>query len=193
MNARILSGLILTGALCAACAQPARRPERAVDDALDAGAGGESSSSWEGGKLYARDGSVVGAAPAPQDAAGVAPRELAPSEGGRMYILERYQKVIDERDALELETRSLQAELDGARASLAGTDRESAALQAQIAQLTAENKRLLDENVELAARLTTAQIRRLQVEKILLESRVEELRAAQAASQSTAKAEAAKN
>ena len=110
-----------------------------------------------------------------------------------MYILELYQKAIDERDALELETRSLQSELDGARASLANTDRESAALQAQIAQLSAENKRLLDENVELAARLTTAQIRRLQVEKILLESRLEELRAAQAASQATAKAESAKD
>ena len=48
---------------------------------------------------------------------------------------------------------------------------------------SAENRRLLDENLDLAARLTTAQIRRLQVEKILLESRIEEQRAAAALAQ----------
>ncbi len=127
-------------------------------------------------QLYARDGSVVQTAQnAPQEA-GVADRDLAPSEGGRMYILELYQKAIDDRDALELEVRSVQSELERARQSVTRAQAEQQTAAERVAALEAENQRLLAENVELASRLTTAQIRRLQAEKLLLENRLAELR-----------------
>lgn len=129
-------------------------------------------------QLYARDGSVVQTAQnAPQEA-GVADRDLAPSEGGRMYILELYQKAIDDRDALELEVRSVQSELERARQSVTRAQAEQQTAAERVAALEAENQRLLAENVELASRLTTAQIRRLQAEKLLLENRLAELRSA---------------
>lgn len=137
---------------------------------------------WQGSnQLYARDGSVIGAdtsstqgtSAAPEG--GVADRQLGPSEGGRMYILELYQKAIDERDALELEVRSVQSELERARTAATKAEGEQSGNAGRIAALEEENRRLLAENVELAARLTTAQIRRLQAEKLLLEARIAEL------------------
>lgn len=132
---------------------------------------------WQGEtQLYARDGSPVNAQPASAQAPGAADRELAPSEGGRMYILELYQKAIDDRDALELEVRSAQAELERARAAASQAQAAEAAGAERLAALQAENQRLLQENIDLAARLATAQIRRLQAEKLLLETRLAELR-----------------
>ena len=138
-----------------------------------------SASTWQGSnQLYARDGSVIGADASGAPAAtqgGVADRQLGPSEGGRMYILELYQKAIDDRDALELEVRSVQAELERARAAAAKAESEQSGSAGRISALEEENRRLLAENVELAARLATAQIRRLQAEKLLLEARIAEL------------------
>lgn len=170
------------------CAAPERRAAPPSDPSLAPEPAG-----WQGGQLYARDGSAIGAAQAGDASSGTsaAPREIAPSEGGRMYILELYQKAIDDRDALELEVRSLQVELDRVRAAAAKSEVELAAATDKTSALQAENQRLLAENVELAARLTTAQIRRLQVEKLLLESRILELRGADAKS-ATAQAEGAK-
>ena len=134
-------------------------------------------------RLYARDGSVIGTDAAAESIGTdvptqnpVADRQLGPSEGGRMYILELYQKAIDERDALELEVRSVQSELERARTAASRAETESSGGAQRIAALEEENRRLLAENVELAARLTTAQIRRLQAEKLLLEARIGELR-----------------
>ena len=175
MSARNIAGFVLFGALCSACAQLQRTSAAVQGDAGGAHAD-EANAQWGGSKLYARDGSVVGDG-AQQDS-GTAPRELAPSEGGRMYILELYQKAIDQRDALESELGDMRAELDLAREAFGKSDNDLLAAEAKIAQITGENRRLLDENVELAARLTTAQIRRLQVEKLLLETRLDELKAA---------------
>ncbi|MBM3991039.1 MAG: hypothetical protein FJ298_08525 [Planctomycetes bacterium] len=149
----------------------------------DASASSEALASTPPGQsqLYARDGSVIGAdAGSPEGAPratqpGVADRQLGPSEGGRMYILELYQKAIDERDALELEVRSVQAELERARAAAAKAENEQSGSAGRIGALEEENRRLLAENIELSARLTTAQIRRLQAEKLLLEARIAEL------------------
>jgi hypothetical protein len=133
-------------------------------------------------QLYARDGSVVNSGRNVAQEAGVADRDLAPSEGGRMYILELYQKAIDDRDALELEVRSAQSELERARTAVTRAQAEQQTAAERVAALEAENQRLLAENVELAARLTTAQIRRLQAEKLLLENRLAELRSTPPAS-----------
>jgi hypothetical protein len=183
MRARPLSASLLLSALALSCAGapandvPRRETSRAATGRPDSA---RPDSGWGGSRLYARDGTVVAdegapAAPPPEiGPAAASPRELAPSEGGRMYILELYQRAIDERDALEGELRALQGELARAREMLLGTDRSASDLQGEVDRLTVENRRLAEENLDLAARLTTAQIRRLQVEKVLLEARIAE-------------------
>lgn len=135
---------------------------------------------WSGSRLYARDGSVVGPGDSsPQDARTAAPRELESADGGRMYILELYQKAIDERDALHGELAALRTELRTVQEALVASEADLDKADAELEALRIESQRRLDENVELAARLTTAQIRRLQVERILLQLRIDELRLAQ--------------
>ena len=128
--------------------------------------------------LYARDGTPVSAAGsvAQEPVGPLSTRDLAGSQGGRMYILELYQNVIEERDGLALEVSALQAELEATRAALIEADGEIGELQATVASMQAEQQSMLEENLELAARLTTAQIRRLQAEKLLLEVRLEQER-----------------
>ena len=130
----------------------------------------------EPARLYARDGSVVAASPRGE----VTPSEelvhdLQPSSGGRMYILELYQQVLDERDALQLELRRVGAENERARAQTAEVEAALAALEASFAALDAEKRALLEENLDLAGRLTTAQIRRLEAERLLLEARIRDV------------------
>ncbi|MBM3986370.1 MAG: hypothetical protein FJ294_00240 [Planctomycetes bacterium] len=180
MNIRsALMSLALLASACASSGTKPVPPSGTPDGSASADAG---TSTWQGqNRLYARDGSVIGAdagsSPETPTATqhGVADRQLGPSEGGRMYILELYQKAIDERDALEIEVRSVQSELERARAAAAKAENEQMGNAGRISALEEENRRLLAENVELAARLTTAQIRRLQAEKLLLEARIAEL------------------
>jgi len=178
MPVRIDWSVLASVALLGACAQvPIADQRSARQTPQDAQA-----QAWNGSRLYARDGSVISQAPlASQDARTAAPRELESSDGGRMYILELYQKAIDERDALHGELESLRTQMRSVQEALIASESDLDAADVQLEQARAENKRLLAENVELAARLTTAQIRRLQVEKILLETRIEELGALQAA------------
>ena len=128
--------------------------------------------------LYARDGRPVEAGD-PGDGDGeqqpLSARELAGNQGGRMYILELYQNVIEERDQLSLEVEALAGEIERARAALAAADQRIAELEAALGAANAENQRQRAENVDLAGRLATAQIRRLQAEKILLELRLAEI------------------
>jgi hypothetical protein len=156
--------------LCAAFALSACTTLGTPADPAAAHAG---SSAWESSTLYARDGTPLNTnANAQTPAAEPAARELQPSETGRMYILELYQKAIDERDGLRRELATLGADLEQARSQLTQGQQQQSDLAARVAQLEAANQQRVEENVDLAARLVTAQIRRLQVEKILLEQRL---------------------
>jgi hypothetical protein len=132
--------------------------------------------------LYARDGTPVDAGGGRSQEPGALPptRELAGDPGGRMYILELYQNVIEDRDRLALEVDALGAELERARAALTAADQRIAELERALAAAAGESERQKAENVDLAGRLATAQIRRLQAEKILLELRLSEIEAARA-------------
>jgi len=187
LRTRSLRCAAFAAALFASCAQfpiegaaPAQAEPRPLQE----------TSPWGGSKLYARDGSVVGDAPMTgQETRTAAPREIESADGGRMYILELYQKAIDERDALQGELGALRSELRTVQEALIASERDLDDADVQVESLRKENQRLLDENVDLAARLATAQIRRLQVEKILLEMRIDELKALQAAAANVASAE----
>lgn len=134
----------------------------------------------EAGKplLYARDGSVVANdQPGSITTTGEPTRDVASSAGSRMYLLDLYQKAMDEKDALALEVKGLNAALTQEQSALEAMTKERDSLAAQLQGLQGENQRVSLENADLAARLTTAQIRRLEAEKLLLEAQIEWQRA----------------
>jgi hypothetical protein len=154
--------LIALSLALAACASP-----EAADDESSV-----TQRTWSGSVLYARDGSVVSPTPGGERGAALPAHEVRPSEGGRMYILELYQKAIEERDALAAEVGALGAELEKTRKALADSGEALARAEGKALELQTREQALLEENMELAARLTTAQIRRLQAEKLLLETKI---------------------
>ena len=124
--------------------------------------------------LYGRDGSPVAA----QRGGTVDPtrkstHDLDSSDGSRMYILELYQQAIDEKESLEVEVEALSSALEKANDAI-----EQGALRIEELQKLSETLRsdvatLQADGEDLANRLTTAQIRRLEAEKLLLEAKLE--------------------
>lgn len=135
--------------------------------------------------LYARDGSVVDASAAESEEPGTAARREVGGETGRMYLLELYQQVIDERDSLSREVYALRADLEAQSGALGQSQARVIELEGTLRQQGEQSQRLGVENQDLAARLTTAQIRRLQAERLLLEHKlaVQKERESQAAAQ----------
>ena len=124
--------------------------------------------------LYGRDGSPV----AVQRGGTVDPErrsthELDSADGSRMYILELYQQAIDEKESLQIEVDALSAALDRANDALEQDALRISELQKISEELRAQVATLETEGDDLAARLTTAQIRRLEAEKMLLEAKLE--------------------
>lgn len=134
--------------------------------------------------LYAWDGGVVDGAPqgrvAEQEGT---PRGLETPPEGRMHIIELYQQALDERDALASEVEILRRSLEETSAALEQKTKEALDLRAQVASLESVRTGLMSDNQDIAARLVQAQIRRLEAEKLLLETRidVERTRAEEAA------------
>jgi hypothetical protein len=170
---------ILAAASAAACTLPAgTAPVEEYGPEMQAGPPLADIVRDEPSTLYARDGSIVqqdGSGPIVSPVSGDAPlHDIQRTGEGRMYILELYQNVIEERDNLTLEVSALNSELNRTRTALVEADARITALEANVTSLTVERESLEAENMALAGRLTTAQIRRLQAEKILLEIRLEE-------------------
>lgn len=93
---------------------------------------------------------------------------------GRLQILDLYQRVLDERNLLSDEVEQLRAELQTRDAAIAQADQGSTGLMSEIAALKSERNQLQAEVQDLLGRLTTAQIRRLEAEKLVLESRIQD-------------------
>jgi chromosome segregation ATPase len=125
------------------------------------------------GTLYARDGSIVNAANQPTRPDQEPRRELGAQEGSRVYLLELYQKAMDEKNALALEVESLRATLDDERKSATATTTEEDQLKTNLAQVTQERDALKAQALDLAARVTSAQIARLEAEKALLQLQID--------------------
>lgn len=126
-------------------------------------------------KSYARDGSVVPAETAGSIHVESGPtRDIGAHEGSRVYLLELYQKTVEEKDALGLEVQALHAELE--RDKRAGHEGAKSLdeLASQLAAAVKDREALAAENLDLAARLTAAQILRLEAEKALLELQIDQ-------------------
>lgn len=128
--------------------------------------------------LYAWDGGVVDGAPQgrviQQDGT---PRGVETPPAGRMHIIELYQQVLDERDALAQEVDNLRRSLEETSLALEARTKAADELAARVAALDEAHRALMSENQSIAARLVQAQIRRLEAEKLLLETRIETERA----------------
>jgi len=133
--------------------------------------------------LYAWDGGVVDAPAQGVQPAQGEPRGLEQPAPGRTHIIELYQQVLDERDALTEEVELLRKSLEQTTLALEEETRKSNELDARVAALEVSHRELMEDNQAIAARLVQAQIRRLEAEKMLLETRidVEKQREAEAA------------
>lgn len=126
------------------------------------------------GTLYARDGSVVSDGSKGTGRVESEPmREIGEGEGSRASMLELYTKAVESRNALTVDVENLKAALEEERRAATTAAEERAALRTEIAQLTAERDALKGETLDLAARLTTAQIARLEAQKSLLEAQID--------------------
>ncbi len=128
--------------------------------------------------LYSWDGGVVDGAPqgrvTPQSGP---PRGLETPPAGRTHIIELYQQVLDERDALAQEVEELRANLAETSLALDAKTKAADELSGRVAALDEAHRALMSDNQSIAARLVQAQIRRLEAEKLLLETRIESERA----------------
>ena len=132
--------------------------------------------------LYARDGRPVAVDGTPRAAPvadGAPLHGLEPRGESRMQLLDLYQRVVGEKEGLAAEVRALEDALEKERAERTEIERERGDLRARIATLEQALEGAQAERDELVARLTTAQIRRLEAEKLLLENEIAARRAAE--------------
>ncbi|MEO2094136.1 MAG: hypothetical protein ABGY71_08735, partial [bacterium] len=125
-------------------------------------------------RLYARDGTPV----SPQEVgtievASQSGRAFDTEEGSRWTLLEKYQEAVAARDNYEIEVEALGMALDQAALAATSARQAKAELLRQVSDLQQRVVALEGENIELAGRLTTAQVRRLQSEKLLLEAKLD--------------------
>lgn len=118
--------------------------------------------------LYARDGSVMtpGAGAA---GAAVPRRDVQGSEGSRAKILELYQRVVEERDRLQIALAERDVEAETLHKQLSVESSRAKDFETRLKTAEQSSNDLSTQNLELAGRLTTAQIRRLEAEKKWLE------------------------
>ena len=175
---------VTTLTLCASCALPAvKSPHTARDSAQPttslSATPEPSPNNWTAkpvpeARLIARDGTIV--SPQQPGTVAVTPRpgkDSTREEGSRWTLLEQYQSAISAKEELEFEVTALGAALDQSEAEAARLSQVVQELQTQLASQAQTIASLKDESLELAARLTTAQVRRLQSEKLLLEGKLE--------------------
>jgi hypothetical protein len=123
--------------------------------------------------LYARDGTPVHAASPLQ---GEPRREALGHDSSRMYLLELYQKTVEEKDSYAHEIQGLQAMVARAAEVQTALEKERDEARTKSTSLSKDLEQARADNADLAARLVTAQIRRLEAEKLLLEARIEALK-----------------
>jgi hypothetical protein len=164
--------------------QPAPR-SGPIDQAMAAATGRQpvpGSAGLESRNVYDADGGPARAlTPGNVGRLGGAERELELGGSGRMYLLEMYQQALDEREALEIEVGALTSRIEQLLSRLADSDAALTSEREARATLERDVAALRSENQDLAGRLVTAQIRRLEAEKMLLEARIEQERATQPA------------
>ena len=128
-----------------------------------------------GSTLYGRDGSPVGTAQ--NGAVTVTDQPLAhglePTGGSRLVLLELYQQAVDERDELLMEVEGQHEMMNAADSRMTALEAQAAALQTKLDHATLERNSLKAQTHDLAERLVTAQLKRLESEKRYLEAAIQ--------------------
>lgn len=96
----------------------------------------------------------------------------SPGEGSRSRLLEMHQELARERDKLAAALSASEADRAGLADALDRIGTERADALRELASMRERAAKLEAQNMELAQRLVTAQIRRLEAEKLLLVSRL---------------------
>jgi len=97
---------------------------------------------------------------------------LEPQVQGRMHILNLYQEVLDERDSLLIELQRLNSALREGEQLLTQLRASEKEYGLRLSSLEEVKRTLVAQNRELSSRLTLAQIRRLESDKLLLETQI---------------------
>ena len=143
----------------------------------DAAGGWSGWGDTSGATLYAHDGSPVGTGGAwdgaPQGSSIGAPdRGLSEDPGSRFLLLDRYQEVLDDRDHLEVELAGVQAELDQAWARIDQLEQRLSTLDTDFSTRGEELAQARSRITDLADRLVTAEIHRLEAERRWYEAEI---------------------
>lgn len=93
--------------------------------------------------------------------------------GSRSTLLDRYQEAMGRAEDLELANRDLSAALTATEESLLQATQELEQLKVMFDEMSALKTQVQQRNLDLAARLATAQIARLEAERSLLEATIE--------------------
>lgn len=126
--------------------------------------------------LYGRDGSPVDAAHSgrvTQTNDPINDGVAAPDGGSRSLMLDNYIEAVEARDELQVANDALSAALDMAEQRALDLEQELDGLKTSFDALGAEKTAAEAQASELAARLATAQIARLEAERALLEATLE--------------------
>jgi hypothetical protein len=125
-------------------------------------------------KLYGRDGSIVGEQRPGTTAVQPSTAKMASGKtDSRGTILELYQMALREKEQLTFELQAMTGALKQSEGREARTGVMVAELKTQLAEMNTRGEKLAGQNMELGERLATAQIRRLQAEKLLLEAKLD--------------------
>lgn len=166
---------VLVLAVCAACGVGACKsvPSAVADVPVPKLLPFQGQPEQSGPKLYGRDGGVVSAAP-PGSVGKSDPSSagIASDAGSRTKVIELYQQAVDERDRLRSELVDFAAALEKSQQRIEQLEAELRSQSGAAGLSSQERDKLLQENMDLAGRLATAQIRRLEAEKALLEHMV---------------------
>lgn len=129
-----------------------------------------------GGILYGRDGTPVGVGAKTGVSTTTQPlnHSFDSAGGTRNSILEMYQSAASDRDFLEMELAVMDRERTQSMKIMERLNARILQLDADNARLEASGAMLKTQAFELAERLATAQLRRLEAEKALLERTIQE-------------------
>jgi len=93
--------------------------------------------------------------------------------GSRSTLLDRYQEAVERAERLQKENDDLSAFLTTTEETLLVTTQELNDVKAMVDDLSTVKTQVEQQNLDLAARLATAQIARLEAERSLLEATIE--------------------
>lgn len=155
--------------------------EPGVDDANDVAAGWAPEAGLQSGAqpvLYGRDGTPVGASQPGTVTTTTGPINDGVSVegaagGSRSHLFDLYSEAVEERDELQDANEDLQIALEMSETRASDLSVQLASLRAEFDALGKDKQSADAQAFDLAARLATAQIARLEAERALLEATIE--------------------